>query len=99
MPNAMRKVLETFLAFKQPGFADLQGLDKILELCPDLDAECVKAMELLIQAESHSQNIGDSVSFSGYTLEQIKEAGKTLLGVIETADKPHFDRMKKLCNA
>jgi wobble nucleotide-excising tRNase len=99
MPNAMRKVLETFLAFKQPGYADLQGLEKILELHPEIDAERVKAMEVLVQAESHSQNIGDSVSFSAYTLEQITDATQTLLALIEVADKPHYDRMRKLCKA
>lgn len=97
MPNALRKVLETFLAFKQPGYSDLEGLEKILELHPAIDPDRVKAMELLVQSESHSQNIGDSVSFSAYTLEQVTDAGRTLLSLIEAADKPHYDRMRKLC--
>lgn len=97
MPNAMRKVLEIFLAFKQPGYSDLQGLEPILKSHPELDGDKVKAMELLVQAESHSQNIGDSVSFSAYTLEQIADAGKTLLELIRVADGPHFARMTKLC--
>lgn len=97
MPNAMRKVLETFLAFKQPGYSDLQGLEPILAAHPQLDADRVKAMELLVQAESHSQNIGDSVSFSAYTLEQIADAAKILLELIRIADGPHFARMAHLC--
>lgn len=97
LPNAMRKVLETFLAFKQPGYAGFEGVDRILAAHQELDADRVKAMELLVQAESHAQNIGDSVSFSAYTLEQIAEAGKTLLALIEAADKPHYERMRQLC--
>jgi wobble nucleotide-excising tRNase len=99
MPNAMRKVLEIFLAFKQPGYADLQGIEPILVSHPQLDADKVKAMERLVQAESHSQNIGDSVSFSAYTLEQISAAGETLLNLISVADSPHYARMIKLCGA
>lgn len=98
MPNAIRKVLDIFLAFKVPGGMGLGA--KIAKITADhdnLDANRVLAMEHLAQLESHSESLGDLISFSAYTLEQISEASQTLMDLIETLDPAHKKAMDSLC--
>ncbi len=98
MPNAIRKVLEIFLAFKLPGSAGLgDKINQLLATHQSLDEAKVRSMEHLAQLESHADNIGDVVTFSGFTLEQLKSAADTLLAVIETLDPDHRKAMDGLC--
>lgn len=96
LPNTLRKLLETYLAFKRPGFSDLNGLPSLLESNDAIDKTRVRALEALAQSESHSQSIGQTVTFSQYTLEQIVDASKTFLHLVELTDPLHFERMEKL---
>ena len=96
LPNTLRKLLETYLAFKRPGFSDLNGLPSLLESNDALDKTRVRALEALAQSESHSQSIGQTVTFSQYTLEQIVDASKAFLHLVELTDPLHFERMEKL---
>lgn len=99
MPNAIRKVLDIFLAFKDPGASGLEPkVDKLLQDYPDLDAARVKAMERLAQLESHSESIGDVITFSAYTLAQVADAAKCLLELIEVVDPTHKRAMDRLCH-
>jgi wobble nucleotide-excising tRNase len=99
MPNAIRKVLDIFLAFKDPGASGLEPkVDKLIADYADLDGVRVKAMERLAQLESHSESIGDVTTFSAYTLEQIADAAICLMQVIETADSKHKQAMDRLCS-
>lgn len=98
MPNAIRKVLDIFLAFKDPGASGLEPkVDKLLQENTSLDAARVKAMERLAQLESHSESIGDVTTFSAYTLEQVADAARCLLDVIELVDPKHRKAMDRLC--
>jgi wobble nucleotide-excising tRNase len=98
MPNAMRKVLDIFLAFKEPGPSGLEPkVSKIIQDYPSLDGPRVKAMERLAQLESHSESIGDTTTFSAYTLHQVADAAKCLMELIETVDPAHFKAMNRLC--
>lgn len=98
MPNALRKVLDIFLAFKEPGSAGLESkVDKIIAGHEQLDAARVKAMERLAHLESHSESIGDVTTFSAYTLEQVADAAKCLLELIEVVDPQHHRAMARLC--
>lgn len=98
VPNAIRKVLDIFLAFKVPGSAGLSNkVDQLIKGHQHLDGNRIKAMERLAQTESHSENIGDTISFSAYTLEQISDAAKTLRDLIDKVDAPHCKAMDKLC--
>lgn len=98
MPNALRKVLDIFLAFKIPGGMGLSPkVDKLIRDHASLDSARVKAMERLAQLESHSESIGDTTTFSAYTLEQISDAAKCLMEVIEAVDPGHKQAMDKLC--
>lgn len=98
MPNAIRKVLDIFLAFKEPGSSGLEPkVDKIILDYSGLDAGRIKAMERLSQLESHSENIGDVITFSAYTLVQVSDAAKCLLELIEHVDDKHKAAMDRLC--
>lgn len=98
MPNAIRKVLDIFAAFKVPGSAGLESkVDKLLKDYPNLDSARVKSMERLAQIESHAESIGDVTTFSGYTLEQVSDAAKCLLDIIAEADPGHSSAMGNLC--
>lgn len=98
MPNAIRKVLDIFLAFKIPGNSGLSAkVSKLITDNADLDGARVKAMERVAQLESHSESIGDTTTFSAYTLEQLGDAAKTLLEVINIVDAQHKAAMDKLC--
>ncbi len=98
MPNAIRKVLDIFLAFKDPGASGLEPkVDKLLQNHPGLDGARVKAMERLAQLESHSESIGDVTTFSAYTLEQVADAARCLLEVMDAVDPLHKRAMDRLC--
>jgi wobble nucleotide-excising tRNase len=103
MPNAIRKVLEIFLAFKIPGSAGLgDKVNQVLRKYPDLDDCRVRSMEHLAQLESHSDSIGDTITFSGFTLEQVREGASTLLDMIGIMDESHradMDRLARRANA
>ena len=97
MPNAIRKVLEIFLAFKIPGSTGLgDKINQVINKFEQLDECKVRSMEHLAQPESHSENIGDVVTFSGFTLEQVRVAAATLLEMIGLMDEGHRRDMDKL---
>ncbi len=98
MPNAIRKVLDIFLAFKDPGCSGLEPkVDKIIKDYPALDGARVKAMERLAQIESHSESIGDVTTFSAYTLHQVSDAASCLMTLINEVDPIHKKAMDGLC--
>lgn len=98
MPNAIRKVLDIFLAFKQPGSSGLSSkVDKMIKDTPALDPAKVKAMERLVHLESHSESIGDTTTFSAHTLEQLSDAAKCMMEIIDQLDSEHKSAMDKLC--
>lgn len=99
MPNAIRKVLEIFLAFKIPGSSGLgDKINQALRKNSSLDEGKVRAMEHLAHLESHSDNIGDITTFSGFTLEQVREAALTLLEMIQIMDGSHREDMDRLAH-
>lgn len=98
MPNAIRKVLEIFLAFKVPGSSGVENkLDHIIQKNPSLDADRIKSMYRLAALESHAENIGETTTFSAYTLNQISDSAGCLLDVIEKLDSDHYKAMVRLC--
>ncbi|OFW34439.1 MAG: hypothetical protein A3J28_02300 [Acidobacteria bacterium RIFCSPLOWO2_12_FULL_60_22] len=98
MPNALRKVLEIFLAFKLPGSAGLKNkLDNIANSGYGLDPARICALDRLVQLESHADNLDDLVTFSSMTIEETKGAADALLTLMETVDKPHYDQLCRIC--
>lgn len=95
MPNALRKVLEIFLAFKLPGPDGLSSkIENIANGGYGLDAARVQALDRLVQLESHADNLDDLVGFSSMTVEETRDAARALLSLMETLDQSHY---KKLC--
>jgi len=99
MPNALRKVLEIFLAFKLP---DPDGLgskvENIAKSESGLDPARICALERLVQLESHADNLDDLVTFSSMTIEETKDAAAALLALMEKLDEPHYERMRRICH-
>lgn len=98
MPNALRKVLEIFLAFKVPG---PDGLASKIESRPvrdcGIDHDRIRALDRLVQLESHADNLDDLVSLSPLTLEETKDAASSMLKLMEAMDKPHLEKLASLC--
>lgn len=98
MPNALRKVLDIFLAFKLPGSEGLSNkVDNIANGGYGLDAARICALNRLVQLESHADNLEDLVTFSSMTIEETKDAAAALLTLMEALDKPHYEHMRRIC--
>lgn len=99
MPNAIRKVLEVFLAFKLPGNDGLGS--KVDTFVKDKsfnwDPVRVRAIESLVQVESHGDSVEDLVSFSDMTVEEIVQVAEALMYLIHVVDPTHSARMRKAC--
>ena len=99
MPNALRKVLEIFLAFKLPGSEGLSNkMDNVANGGYDLDPARVHALDRLVQLESHADNLDDLVTFSSMTIEETKDAADALLALMMALDQEHFDRLRRICD-
>lgn len=97
MPNAMRKVLELFLAFKCPGSSGVEGK---LEQSPvrdcGLDPASIAALARLSNVESHGDSMDLLVMLPTLTIEEAKEAASSLFKLMELLDADHFDGMKSI---
>lgn len=99
MPNALRKLLDIFLAFKVPGSAGLSNkVDKIAIAASEygLDPARIRALDRLVQLESHADNLDDLVTLSSLTIEETKDAADALLTLMEKLDKSHYDGLCRL---
>lgn len=100
MPNALRKVMEIFLAFKDPGSAGLSSkVEALAKGGHGLDPGRIRALDRLVQVESHADNLDDLVAFSSMTLEETRDAASALMTLMETLDKGHYDSMSRICRA
>lgn len=98
MPNAMRKVLDIFLAFKVPGPDGLKSkLDTLVRTRPDFDANRLMALDRLVQLESHAESLDDLVAFSSMTIEESRDASQALIALMQEMDEPHLLRLQQLC--
>ncbi len=98
MPNAMRKLLDIFLAFKIPVPGGLASkIEHVAAKKWDIDPARIKALDRLVQAESHADNIEAASTLPPLTIEETSAAGLALLDLIKTMDPEHYDSMYKLC--
>ena len=98
MPNALRKTLEIFLAFKVPGSTGLAGkLDNSIVRDSGIDPKKIRALDRLAQFESHADSLDDLISFSSITIEETKDAAEALNALFQAADAAHYEQMCKLC--
>jgi hypothetical protein len=100
MPNVMRRVLDIFLAFKVPGSHPLQQkLELLAKKCPGIDDVRIKALDRLIQVESHSDSLDDLISHSSMTIEETRDANAALLELMAASDADHTKAIRKQCKA
>lgn len=100
MPNAMRKVADVFLAFKRPGSSGLAEKVEALGREADelgLDAARLRAVDRLVQVESHGDNLDDLITFSSMTVEEAHESANALMELIKKLDGDHYKRLCKQC--
>lgn len=98
MPNVIRRVLEVFLGFKEPGSHPIeQKLEALNERLPDLDPVRMKALERLVQVESHSDSMDDLISHSSMTVEETRDANSALLAFMAKADPRHTEVIRSQC--
>lgn len=100
MPNVIRRVLEIFLAFKEPGSHPIsQKLEAMAKKLPDFDKVRITALERLAQVESHSDSLDDLIAHSSMTIEETREANAALLALMAAADDDHIQAIRLQCNA
>lgn len=98
MPNVMRKVLEVFLTFKVPTHADIVGkLDDLSKDHPELDAIRLRALNRLIQVESHGDSMDDIVAINAMTLEETRDCAAALIDMMKLVDRKHYDGLESVC--
>ena len=98
MPNALRKLLDVFLAFKVPGSNGLADKlnNPVIRDC-GIARQRLCALDRLVQVESHADNLDDLISLSSMTVEETKDAAVTLLEMIDHVDRSHFQQLRSLC--
>ncbi|RVK13470.1 AAA family ATPase [Sinorhizobium meliloti] len=100
MPNVIRRILEIFLAFKVPGSHPLQQkLETLAKKHTEVDDVRIKALERLIQVESHSDSLEDLISHSSMTVEETRDANAALLALMAASDADHTAAIRKQCKA
>ena len=92
LPNMARRMLETFLAFRQPDKTG--GLWQRMEAVEYPDAKKIRILRFL-HTHSHSDGVGASEDDMTALAEVPKVLGD-LLGMIEAEDKDHYLAMKRL---
>ncbi|MFA7586904.1 MAG: AAA family ATPase [Novosphingobium sp.] len=97
MPNAMRKVLELFLAFKCPGSSGVESkLEQAIVRDCGIDPASLAAVARLTNLESHGDSLDDLITLPSMTVEESKNAAASLFQLIELLDPEHLKGMKKL---
>jgi wobble nucleotide-excising tRNase len=98
MPNVLRRVLETFLAFKVP--RDGSSQDKLKTLAgrfENLDKVQLAALDRLCQHESHSNSVDGLIEQSTMTIEESGKANAAVIHLINEVDSTHLSDMREHC--
>lgn len=98
LPNAIRKMLEIFLAFANPedaGEFSTSLMSEVGGLKNQLDTLHYSALERLVQVESHG-TIDGAISLPPLTTAQSKQAAKAAMEFIRLRDQKHFKAMEKM---
>lgn len=97
MPNLVRKVLETFLAFRFPGQPSLANQIEVAGDQPNVSitpAE-LEALRHLADRESHANNLGMISDVP--RVDEFSRIATATMTLIKELDEDHFERMKKVC--
>lgn len=96
LPNAIRKLLEMFLSFAEPGETSFTGA--IMSSGVTIPDHELKALERLVQIESHGTMDGFS-SLPSLTIEESLRAAKAAIAFIKARDRRHHDSMCRVCES
>ncbi|MBN1881621.1 MAG: AAA family ATPase, partial [Deltaproteobacteria bacterium] len=94
-PNMARRLLESFLSFRQPNIP--RGLTKKIELAEFDESKKVRIIRFL-QTHSHGRDIGE-LEHDPSILCETSTILNDLLEFIEALDPKHFSAMVELCNS
>ncbi|GLV24488.1 AAA family ATPase [Sphingobium sp. TomTYG45] len=97
MPNAMRKVLEVFLAFKCPGSDGVEAkLERSIIKDCGIDPASLAALARLSNVESHGDSLDDLITLPSMTIEESKGAATCLFQLMQALDPQHFKGMTSI---
>lgn len=97
LPNAMRRVLETFISFRAPSSQNLKsGINAIKDEVPNVPT--LMALERFADMESHGDNLAALTNPATQTIEEAHPAAVELMKFIEVVDPEHHKVMTRLCN-
>jgi len=94
LPNMARRLMETFLAFRQP---DISG--ELWQKVKDVNFDEAKKVRILrfLHTHSHGDAVGEP-EHDPFVLGEAESVLKDLLDFIKSQDPKHFDAMVKLVN-
>lgn len=98
MPNAIRKILETFLAFNSPKPDGIKSKLQRIAQAHKLDYTNLLSLEKLIQVESHGDNLDDLVTLAPMTVEELRKATSECISFMEQVSPTHTKEMNKICS-
>lgn len=95
LPNAIRKVLETFVAFRAPNAQNLNtaldAMKKGVENAPTIDA-----LQRFTSLESHGDDLASLTELAVATIEEAHPAAMELMDFIKAVDPVHYKAMGKI---
>ena len=96
MPNAARRLLEMFFAFRAPRTADKLGA--AIDQCEFEDEVAKQRIKHFLNSHSHNQFIAED-DYELTSLAEIKTVLGDVLKMIEAIDGKHYTEMMKLATA
>lgn len=97
LPNALRKLLDILLAFKDPGPSGFKEKLKAVAQSTGLDTAEILRLEKVVQVESHADSVDSLVDLPAITVEEIYAAMQTTIKIYTNLDEPHYKAMKRKC--
>lgn len=97
LPNAMRKILDIFLSFKDPGNSMFKEKLKRVANTAGIDSTLVLQLEKVVQVQSHADNVESIVSLPSITIEEIHTTLKTTEAIFKHLDSDHYIEMQRKC--
>ncbi len=96
LPNAIRKVMETYLLFKVPNNQNFSSaIDQIAKSVSNVPA--LHALRTFAELEGHGEDLSAITEPAVLTIEEAHPAAQELVALIEATDPTHAAEMKKLC--
>ncbi len=96
LPNAIRKVMETYLLFKVPGNNNFgAAIGQMAATVPEKPK--FYALQKFAEMEGHGEDLTAITQPATLTIEEAHPAAQELIALIAATDQRHADEMRKLC--